>query len=189
LNTPVGGNPLTGINDSFLEVGPDMFSTFKDSQGRFRTQSLFWEHRHSDYPAFFTTKKGGREGYINMYEKYMAIGDPTEYQVAIQLLGSWDHWQALQKGKWFQEHLVGWRDELKTKLESKRYFEMEANVSDPKTTVQATKWLATRYGESAEKVKKRGRPTKVEKANHLRRIERQTEDTKEDAERLGLKIK
>lgn len=148
------------------------------------------EFPHDSYPAYFTLKhfpktKNGVT-YHSMYQKYMEIADPTEYQVAIQLLGSWDHWVALQRGKWFQEELVGWRDELKIKLESQRYYEMVGNLKDPKAKVQATKWLASRYGDSDKQTKKRGRPSRIEKENHLRRLSEASEDTKEDAKRLGL---
>ncbi len=121
-----------------------------------------------------------------MYKKYMEIQDPTEYQVAIQLFGSWDHWQALQKGKWFREHLVGWREELKIKLESQRYHEMVKNLDDPRNTAQATKWLADRYGLAPKKLAKRGRPSKEEVASNLRRITQATDETDEDAKRIGL---
>lgn len=178
-DSPEGGEP-TGI------IGPGAFKSFKDDQGRFRTQSLFAEYPHDKYPAFFTLKKQGKKGFINLYEKYMEISDPTEYQVAIQLFGSWDHWNALTRTKWFKDHLTGWRDELKTKMESERYHEMRDKVNDPKAGVQATKWLADRYGGASNRVSKRGRPTKAEKEAHLKRLERDTEDIESDAVRIGL---
>lgn len=114
----------------------------------------------------------------------MAIADPTEYQVALQLFGSWDHWLALCKSKWFTELLTGWRNELKVKMESDRYFEMEAKTTSEKSGVQATKWLADRYGEKA--VLKRGRPSKAEKQAHLRRLVSEQDELTEDAERIGI---
>jgi hypothetical protein len=181
-DTPVGGDPPD-------EVGPEIFDQLKDSQGRFRTQSLFWERRHESYPAHFTLKKRPieRDGktYISLYEKYMEIGDPTEYQVAIRLLGSWDHWTALCSAKWFQEHVIGWREELKIKLDSERYYEAKrlANAR----SLPATKFLAERWGEEEKEVKKRGRPSKEEKATHLRRLQQESEDLTADAERIGIK--
>jgi hypothetical protein len=169
-------------------AGSDVFDSFKDSQGRYRTQSLFIETPHESYPAHFTTKtynvvKNGKT-YYSMYQKYMEIGDPTEYQVALRLLGSWDHWQALCKSKWFMELLTGWRSELKVRMESDRYFEMVGKVHDEKIGTQATKWLADRYGEKS--VLKRGRPSKAEKDAHLKRLTSEQDETKEDAQRLGL---
>jgi len=178
------------------EVGPEIFDQLKDSQGRFRTQSLFWEHRHESYPAHFTTKKHqiSRDGktYISLYEKYMEISDPTEYQVAIRLLGSWDHWQALLGSKWFQELVTEWRNELRVKMESERYFEMIEEVDNATASgkdarkIQATKWLAERYTPAEQK--RRGRPTKEEKKAHLKEVERDAQDLAADAASIGMKV-
>ena len=67
-------NPLVPVGDLLTdEAGPEIFDSLKDSQGRFRTQSLFWETRHESYPAHFTTKQRAieRDGvtYVSMYEK------------------------------------------------------------------------------------------------------------------------
>lgn len=185
--TPVGGAEPD-------EVGPEIFDQLKDSQGRFRTQSLFWEHRHESYPAHFTTKRHAieRDGkkYISLYEKYMEIADPTEYQVAIRLLGSWDHWQALLGSKWFQELVTEWRSELRVKMESQRYFEMIEVLENGNTSAQAathaTKWLAERYTPAEQK--RRGRPTKEEKVAHLKDATRDAQDLAADAARIGMKV-
>lgn len=173
-------------SDILASIGPDIFKSFKDSQGRFRTLSLFREEKHDSYPAFFTLKPYDIDGYPSLYKKYMAIADPTEYQVAIQLFGSWAHWQQLCSTKWFCEYLDVWRAELKIMLDSERYHEMVKNVADPKTTVAATKWLADRYGTGEDQASKRGRPSKEEVANNVRRLTREKQDTNEDAARIGL---
>ena len=137
------------------------FAALKDDQGRFRTQSLFWESRHPNYQPVFTTKKRDHEGCSSMYLKYMEIGDPTEYQVAIRLLGSWDHWQALCASKWFSALVGGWREELKTRMASERYWEAKetaATATGSPLGLAATKWLQDQYGE--RKAPKRGRPSK-----------------------------
>ena len=176
-NTPVGG-----------EVPEHPFKGFKDAGGRFRTQSLFAEFQHETYPAHFTLRREGRTGYINMYEMYMEIGDPTEYQVAIQLLGSWQHWKALTRSEWFNKHLQSWRAELATSMESDRYYEMIVSTLNPKTAVAATKWLADRYGLSKASARKAGRPTKEEKAAYLAEEARDSADLTADAERIGIDI-
>jgi hypothetical protein len=179
--TPVGG-------ESPDEVGPEIFDQLKDSQGRFRTQSLFWERRHESYPAHFTLKKHNieRDGkvYLSLYEKYMEINDPTEYQVAIRLLGSWDHWQALCNSKWFKEHVTGWREELRIKLDSQRYYEALKAASTG--SLPATKFLAERWGDEEKEVKKRGRPSNEERAAHLKRIQQESEELNDDAARIGI---
>lgn len=181
VDSPVGG-------ETPVEVGPDFFDTLKDAQGRFRTQSLFWETRHESYPAYFTLKRKPLEKdgkiYISLYEKYMEIADPTEYQVAVRLFDSWEHWVALCKTKWFKEHVDQWRAELRTKLESERYHEMKKEAAGG--NVQATKWLAERYNPQKKVTPKRGRPSKEEKAAHLKAIEQEREDLADDAKRLGI---
>ena len=159
------------------------FAVLKDAQGRFRTQSLFWEMRHPDYPPVFTLKKYEHEGCVSMYEKYMEIADPTEYQVAIRLLGSWDHWCKLKDRPWFQEELEGWRTELKVRLESERYYEAKEKALNG--DLQATKWLATAYGETVKKPK-RGRPSLAEKQAALKQSIEDERDLREDAKIIGL---
>ena len=173
------------------EIGPGIFDSFKDSMGRFRTQSLFIETPNVAYPAYFTLKKSDTtkagHTYISLYRKYMAIADPTEYQVAVQLFGSWSHWQALMKSQWFMDNLNEWRYELRTRLESERYHEMKEHIKDdPKSTqaMQATKWLAGRYGDA--KQAKRGRPSKLEKEQALRQATEDDKTLNEDAKRIGL---
>lgn len=182
-------NPV-GVNLP-APAGADLFATFKDKMGRYRTKSLFIETPLDPYPAFFTRKlydftKNGVE-YKSLYLKYMEIADPTEYQVAIRLFGSWDHWQALTRSKWFGEHLTGWREELKIRLESDRYYEMQGVATNDKGSaqaVQATKWLAERYGD--KETAKRGRPSKAEKAKHLNKLKSEQTELNEDIARLGL---
>ncbi len=184
--TSLHDSPVGGESDA---PGPEVFDSFKDSMGRYRTLSLFIEYPHTSYPAFFTLKKVDRKGVISLYRKYMEIGDPTEYQVAIQLFGSWEHWQILTRTKWFTAHLVGWRKELKDRMESERYHEMleiQAHAKTAPARAQATKWLADRYGGSADKTSKRGRPSKDEKQAHLNKLALESEDEASDAKRIGL---
>ena len=165
----------------------EYFEQFKDTTGRFRTQSLFVEFTNDSYSTHFTLKKKDFKGHISLYRKYMEIGDPTEYQVAIQLFGSYAHWKTLCKGKWFMKHLTGWRLELKDKMESDRYHDMLTRSADQGPQgLQATKWLAGRYGGDSKTNSKRGRPSKEEKAAHLIQSAREAADSLEDADRIGV---
>jgi hypothetical protein len=135
----------------------------------------------------FTTKKQAHEGCISMYEKYMEIADPTEYQVAIRLLGSWDHWQKLCQVKWFQELVEDWRAELKIHMASEIYQNMKETSINAKGTpqgIQADKWLHEQYGES-EKAK-RGRPSLVEKQKALKESIEEERDLTADGKLIGL---
>ena len=168
--------------------GAAAYSLLKDSMGRFRTLSLFYESRHPDYPAPFTLKDQEHKGRTSMYQKYMEIGDPTEYSQAIGLLGSWKHWVQLTSTQWFKPYITRWRDELRVKFESDRYREMREVASKQAGTpqgVQASKWLAQRYSTTPDKPK-RGRPSKAEKAQHLKEEIDEQHLLQEEADRLGL---
>lgn len=189
--------PLKGVEEAAPDkepetpAEPDVFESFKDTMGRYRTKSLFIEHINDSYPAFFTTKSYDvvKKGitYHSLYLKYMDIGDPTEYQAGVKLLGSWEHWQAMLRSKWFTDLITPWRLELQVKLESARYHEMKRHITnDPGSpqAIQASKWLADRYGSKA--TAKRGRPSKAEKEGHLKRLATEERDTNEDLKRIGL---
>ena len=178
---------VTPIGGSDNQAG--VFELLKDVGGRFRTLSLFKEHQHPNYPAPFTLKRYNVDGYISMYLKYMDIGDPTEYQVGLQLLGSHEHWQVLTRAGWFKVHVTLWRDELANRMESERYHEMkdirEASAPDSAARVQATKWLATRYGKDKAQIKVK--MSKNEKARHLRLLKEEKEDLAQDIANIGIK--
>lgn len=167
----------------------DAYKHLKDSMGRFRTQSLFVETKNDKYPAPFTLKDTSHKGRVSMYEKYMEIGDPTEYSQAIALLGSWRHWKVLTSTQWFAPYVDRWREELKVKLESERFREMETLAETHHGTqigVQATKWLSDRYT-SGSKKSKRGRPSNLEVENSLNEDKKELELLEVEAQRIGLR--
>lgn len=167
--------------------GADAYEHLKDLMGRYRTQSLFFEMRNPAYPAPFTLKDRDHKGSLSMYRIYMEIGDPTEYAQAIGLLGSHEHWEILSSRKWFKPYIERWRSELKTKIESERFREMKEVAENAKGTpqgIQATKWLAERYGEKVRT--KRGRPSKAEKEAAIKEHIEEETILKEEAQRLGL---
>lgn len=174
---PLGSKPL----------GADAYEALKDSIGRYRTLSLFVEHKHDKYPAPFTLKNTDQGKAISMYRKYMEIGDPTEYGQAIALLGNWEHWVLLTNTSWFKPIVEKWREELRVKFESDRFREMQDVAENHPATpigVQATKWLAERYSKVDKP--KRGRPSKAEKQAALHQEKEEDKLLAEEAERLGL---
>lgn len=177
--------------DTDIEVDADAaYKALKDTMGRFRTQSLFIEHRNPKYPSPFTLKDQDHKGATSMRLKYLEISDPTEYSTAIALLGpqGWRHWQILTQCTWFKPHLARWRSELKTKFESDRFQEMRDVADHQKGTpagVAATKWLADRYS-SKGTAPKRGRPSESEKALLLREESAEDKLLEEEGERVGL---
>jgi hypothetical protein len=165
-----------------LPDAPVGYENLKDSMGRFRTQSLFVEHKHDSYPAPFTLKEYNHRGAMSMYLKYMEYSDPTEYSVAIGLLGSWRHWKQLTSADWFEPYITQWRAELKNKLEYERFKEMHDLATRGNT--RASIWLDDKYG--TRKKPKRGRPSKHEKNKLLKEEAEDAALLKEEQERLGL---
>jgi len=162
---------------------PEGYECLKDKMGRFRTVSLFVENKLPDYVAPYTLKDYDHKGAMSMYLKYMEYSDPTEYSVALGLLGSWKHWVALTSADWFKPYIEQWRAELKQKLAYERFTEM-ANAAITKKDLRATKWLDEKYG--IKPPTKRGRPTKAEKDAHLKEYKEEQSMIAEEAERLGL---
>ena len=165
-------------------------NTFKDKMGRWRSLSMFWENRHPDYDPIFTLKEEDHKGLPSLYRLYMETEDPTEFKFAEAHLGGWTHWKSFKDAKWFKPHIEAWRAELKVRMESKRYHEMkrvqsEAEYNSPQY-IQATKWLAERYGEAPAKPVKRGRPSKDEVKGHLKQEAQELSALDADAKSIGL---
>lgn len=164
---------------------------FKDSQGRYITKGLFFETITFDHKKIFTppfTLKSydhEYEGvkYASMKLLYMSFDDPTEYQFAIQVLGSWEHWKKLCDTTWFAPVVAEWRDEMEIKLRSQGVQAMAILAVSGKES--AAKWLAE--GGFKEK-RKAGRPTKEEKEGELKKQTRIRDDLKADMERLGIEV-
>lgn len=163
---------------------PTGYENLKDSMGRFRTLSLFVEHKHDSYPAPFTLKDYDHKGALSMYLLYMEHSDPTEYSFAIGTLGSWKHWEALSTAEWFKPYVEQWRKELKQKLAFERFKEMYDAAQ--KGDLRGTKWLDDKFG--IRPAAKRGRPSKAEKKAYLKEVEDEKALIKEEAERLGIKV-
>jgi len=126
-------------------------SKYKDAQGRFLTQGLFFERCVFDelfgeeWIPPFTLKEYDHEHkgkkYKSLRQIYLSYEDPTEYQFAIDTLGSWDHWMKLQDSPWFKPFLESWRAELEVKIRSQGIRNMLVASAGEKG-IQAAKWLA-----------------------------------------------
>ncbi|MEK9895641.1 MAG: hypothetical protein VW518_04345 [Burkholderiaceae bacterium] len=171
---------------------PSISDSFKDHQGRFRTQSLVIEYKNPDFVAPYTLKDVDTDGAVSMYRLYMEIADPTEYDTAIKLLDSWEHWQLLTGDNyvrsWFKPYISKWRSELNSKLRRQHYQRMEEISVAGKTATErmaATKWLAQQTGGNYT-TPTRGRPSKIELDNKLKDELQKLEELDNDAKRIGL---
>lgn len=95
---------------------------FKDSVGRWRTKSLFYEA--NDYQikdAIFTlgdediTVKGKK--LISLRKRFVESDDPTGYKISKEFLGGYSHWDAICKSS-LKGEVEKWQDELEVRLRS-----------------------------------------------------------------------
>ena len=158
---------------------------FKDDQGRWRTSSLFWERSYDKTNAMFSMEQEDHiDGYASFHRLYLEIADPTEYRVATELLGGWEHWEKLCASKWFNDFIEPLRLELEIKLRSEALMRSYLIMhSDKPAALQASKMFAE--GRHKE-VKGRGRPSNAEVNAEAVKLAEIKNRVKEDAQRIGL---
>lgn len=165
-----------------------MTDKYKDAQGRFLTRALFKETSdlmsRKKFSPEFTLKEYDITGYKSMRALYLSFDDPTEYKFAMEVLGSWDHWQKLSACTWFKEDLEAWRFELELKLRSQGITTMK-DLATVDRNKDAAKWLA-QGGWNTSSTPKRGRPSKQEVEGERKIQARMKNDIEDDAKRLGI---
>lgn len=135
---------------------------FKDKEGRFRTLSLFKEtcRNGSAYTPEFTLKDHDPGGLPSIKRAFVTSEDPTGYTTAMDLLGSWEHWNKLFSTKKFKEELDKWKEEQDVRIRSKAIKALkETALSEGSKGTSAARYLADGgyLGKST-----RGRPSKEE---------------------------
>jgi hypothetical protein len=162
---------------------------YKDVMGRWRTHSLFresYQPQDEGLEAVFTLGEEDieYEGRIlpSMRKLFLSYNDPTGYQFAKEVLGSYEHWKRLCKASWFQAHLSTWLEELEVKLMSSSI----RKIKDVAGTDTAQAFNAAKYLAERGWVPKKGRPSK-DAIQREARIQAQVEEAvEEDAQRLQL---
>ena len=123
-------------------------------------------------------------------ETFLAHRDPTGYKAAVELIGSWKHWQTMLRNARFREVVEEWTAELDVLLEAEAIQHLRTQATNGNTT--AAKFLAKKeYKEDTSNVlkNKRGRPTKETPKDLQDAIDDETHATiSADMERLGLKV-
>jgi hypothetical protein len=140
-----------------------------DSMGRNLTIALFYETNDGRTDIKPVWKLS------DWKEAYLEIGDPTEYQAAIYLIGDWNHWKQLAEKSAVSVYIQDWRKELAVKLRSEAIAELVEQSKSPKGTT-AAKWLAENGFE--------GKLPKVTKAQQI--VEESYSDIREHSKRLGV---
>jgi hypothetical protein len=126
---------------------------------------------------------------------YLEIGDPTEYEQAIQLLGSVEHWKTLIEANWFRPYIDKWRMELAHKIKSETFKDIEElsrTTNSDAVRLQALKMLLTKAEDvgtpielDKDKTKdKRGRPSKKEVEGNLKRMSKEEKAMEADYARM-----
>lgn len=166
-----------------------------DEQGRMRTTSLFWEVRRdrtdeAEFAPIFTLKSRdhivGSVTYISLKQIYMSYDHTPgmEYEFAMDVFGSWDHWVKLQKSS-IRNEFKQWQEELRIKRKAEAIKAMiTASRSDDARGVAAAKYLADEGYTNA----RRGRPSKEEVTRSLKEEASVHRDLASDMERLGISI-
>lgn len=138
--------------------------------GRMLTVALFEEFQRDNVDVTPVFKLS------DWHRTFIEMGDPTGYKAAMELIGSWEHWQALCKSPLFAAELEKWEQELDQKIRSDMISELMFKAQAPEGTT-AAKWLAEqKYREK----KKRALKNTEEDDSPVRNL-------KQDAERLGIK--
>lgn len=114
---------------------------------------------------------------------FVETGDPTEYEAAIILCGTWSEWERI-KYEWpyFAKNiLTEWQEELEVKLRSRAIkCLVAASTSGEKDASAAAKWLA----EGKYNPKGVGRPNKDKKSLEAKIKERVKEETDDEVSRV-----
>lgn len=160
----------------------------KDSQGKFRTNSLFLEPNYADTveTALFTLKEDDHtyngKLFLSLKKIYLTFSDPTEYEFAKNVFGSWDHWQKIRNNQVLRPFIDAWEAELEVKLRSAAVINMISLSQDPEMkNFGAMKWAS----EGGWKEVKRGRVSKKEKEQEVRREAGIVRSINEDLARMG----
>ena len=161
--------------------------TLTTGVGAWRTQSLYLETNRSGLEPIMTLKEVDWEhkGVMlpSLHRLYMEIADVTEYQVAMQVFGSWYGWQRQCENASIKEHIEAWREELEIAIRSAAVAAMvQVSSTEGSKGTAASKYLADKGW-----IKRpAGAPTKAEKAGELKKQETIASNTENDFKRLGL---
>ena len=128
-------------------------------------------------------------GFPSIYRLYLEEADPTEYNFATKYFYSYSHWKRITESEWFKPHIQKMREALRLKLSAQALVNIRAIANDRTHagSMQANKLLlAQEYDKKIDA--KVGRPSKKAIEQKAKEMFLDTEDTLEDAKRLGIAI-
>lgn len=168
----------------------------KSDGGSWLTRALFLETSLATDNKYvlFTLKEDNTDGHQSFPNIYFALteNDPTEYEFAMTVLGSWEHWCVVADSEVLKPVVAKLREEKNVRQKAKAVKFMLDEVSTKgKSSFAAAKLLLAKPWEEPTKVTT---PQEAKKAVVARRKAKVAEDNKvysdknlkADAERLGL---
>ena len=149
------------------------------------TQTMFWEYNGKLDKAVFTLKDDDYEvdgkAYYSLKKLFLQRLDPTGYEFATKILGSWKLYQRMIKNKLLTHHFNDWQDELEVKIRSgslKALIKTATNEGAKGTT--AAKSIVEKFWDKTHIRTKVAKQKKVEQEKAV------LSEVEEDAKRLGL---
>lgn len=112
---------------------------------------------------------------------YVELADPTGYEAAMQLIGSWEHWLALMESPAFRMHVDRWNQEVEVKLRSEALKQLMKQSRLP-TGTAAAKFLAEAGFVERDKRKKKDKEQDDAAGKAAK------SKVADDAKRLGLSV-
>lgn len=170
------------------------YDQLKGTNGKARTKSLFYELSYDDPSlSIFTLKERDIQAhgmsFLSLQKLYVSLvpHDPTEYEFAQAIFGSWEIWQNISKAPVIKVHVARWRREVEVKVKSEAIKAIaEEMKSNGRSSFSAAKllldkgWLDKDTASQA-KIKLQVKEEQEQDKHALSLLS-------EDAERLGIKI-
>lgn len=162
----------------------DYTSKFKSAHNHYKLKTLFFEYNGPGEDTLYTlsnedyTCLSNGKTYPSVRRLYLELQDPTEYRVATELFGGYDHWQLLVNAKWFGHELDKWRKELELKMRSEALGHLIQSASlNSKDSFAARKFIIEGGWKPDKKGEKKVKQEVVDNTFSDKRL-------KQDAERL-----
>ena len=180
------------ISEKFNKLKESNINPFRHEINNVKyLKGLFFEQVNSDKSTvLYTLKDVPHEGFPSFYQLYMAIDDPTEWEVAQQLVDGWEHWEALCECNWFKPYLNRWRKEIELRMKSKALARIRTEArTNAKEALAANRYLLEKGWEAKEGQRNgRGRPTKEDIKKAATELASVNERLSDDFSRLGVKF-
>lgn len=169
-------------------------SQIKSANGKPRTKSLFYELSYDDpSESLFTLKERDIEvrgkPMLSLQQLYVSMvpSDPTEYEFAMTVFGSWDCWQAMNKSPYLKPHIAKWRAEAEVKVKSEAIKAIAQEMKEGgRSSFSAAKLLLEKGWLDKETASKAKQKLKEKEDKELDKQALML--LSEDANRLGIKV-